>query len=51
MDKFKVEEGTVQETLMMPLYGRVYCEEPFQAYFQIRRRKSSLLMLTMISTR
>ena len=29
MEKFKVEEGTVQETLMMPLYGRVYCEEHF----------------------
>ena len=27
MEKFKVENGTVQETLMMPLYGRVYCEE------------------------
>ncbi len=23
MEKFKVEPGTVQETLMMPLYGRV----------------------------
>ena len=29
METFKVEEGTVQETLMMPLYGRVYCEEHF----------------------
>ena len=27
MEKYKVESGTVQETLMMPLYGRVYCEE------------------------
>ena len=33
MDKFKVEEGTVQETLMMPLYGRVYCEEHFPNTF------------------
>ena len=29
MNKFKVEEGTVQETLMMPLYGRVYCQDHF----------------------
>ena len=29
MEKFTVENGTVQETLMMPLYGRVYCEEHF----------------------
>lgn len=33
MEKFKVEEGTVQETLMMPLYGRVYCEEHFPNTF------------------
>ena len=33
MKKFKVEEGTVQETLMMPLYGRVYCEEHFPNTF------------------
>ena len=28
-NKFKVEDGTVQETLMMPLYGRAYCEDHF----------------------
>ena len=29
MEKFKVEPGTVQETLMLPLNGRVYCEDHF----------------------
>ena len=33
MKQFKVQEGTVQETLMMPLYGRVYCEEHFPHTF------------------
>lgn len=27
MDKFKAEAGTVPETLMMSLYGRIYCAE------------------------
>lgn len=39
MDKFKVEEGTVQETLMMPLYGRVYCEEHFPNTFPNKAAK------------
>ena len=39
MDKFKVEEGTVQETLMMPLYGRVYCEEHFPSTFPNKAAK------------
>lgn len=33
MEKVKIEQGTVQETLMMPLYGRVYCEEHFPTTF------------------
>ncbi len=33
MEIFKVEPGTVQETLMMPFYGRVYCEEHFPNTF------------------
>ncbi len=39
-EKFKVESGTVQETLMMPLYGRVYCEEHFPLTFQNRAAKA-----------
>ena len=27
MDKFKAEAGTVPKTLMMSLYGRIYCAE------------------------
>ena len=33
MERFKVAPGTVQETLMMPLYGRVYCDEHFPNTF------------------
>ena len=33
MERFKVAPGTVQETLMMPLYGRVYCDEHFPDTF------------------
>ena len=39
MEKFKVETGTVQETLMMPLYGRVYCEEHFPNTFPNKAAK------------
>jgi len=39
MGKFKIEEGTVQETLMMPLYGRVYCEEHFPNTFPNKEAK------------
>ena len=38
---FKVEEGTVQETLMMPLYGRVYCEEHFPNTFPNKAAKET----------
>ena len=41
MNKFKVESGTVQETLMMPLYGRVYCEEHFPNTFPNREAKEA----------
>lgn len=40
-EKFKVESGTVQETLMMPLYGRVYCEEHFPHTFPNRAAKET----------
>ena len=41
MGKFKVEPGTVQETLMMPLYGRVYCEEHFPNTFPNKASKDA----------
>ena len=41
MEKFKVEPGTVQETLMMPLYGRVYCEEHFPNTFPNKAAKET----------
>ncbi len=41
MEKFKVEPGTVQETLMMPLYGRVYCEEHFSNTFPNQAAKNA----------
>ena len=41
MEKFKVEQGTVQETLMMPLYGRVYCEEHFPNTFPNKAAKET----------
>ena len=41
MEKFKVEQGTVQETLMMPLYGRVYCEEHFPSTFPNKAAKET----------
>ena len=41
MEKFKVENGTVQETLMMPLYGRVYCEEHFSKTFPNKAAKKT----------
>lgn len=41
MEKFKVENGTVQETLMMPLYGRVYCEEHFSETFPNKAAKET----------
>lgn len=36
MERFQVQAGTVQETLMLPLYGRVYCEEHFPNTFPNR---------------
>lgn len=41
MGKFKVQSGTVQETLMMPLYGRVYCEEHFPKTFPNKAAKET----------
>ena len=41
MEKFKAEEGTVQETLMMPLYGRAYCEEHFPNTFPNKAAKET----------
>ena len=39
--KFRVEQGTVQETLMLPLYGRVYCEEHFPLTFPNKAAKET----------
>ena len=36
-----MESGTVQETLMMPLYGRVYCEEHFPNTFPNKAAKET----------
>ena len=41
MNQFKVQSGTVQETLMMPLYGRVYCEEHFPHTFPNKAAKET----------
>ena len=29
MEKYHIEKNTVQETLMIPLYGRKFCTEVF----------------------
>ena len=34
MDKYKMEKNTVQETLVIPLYGRWLCSRRFPALFQ-----------------
>ena len=34
MDKYKIEKNTVQETLMIPLYGRRLCSQQFPGLFQ-----------------
>ena len=34
MEKFKVEKGTVQETLIIPLYARKLCAEQFPTLYQ-----------------
>ena len=41
MEKFMVQSGTVQETLMLPLYGRVYCEEHFPKTFPNKAAKET----------
>ncbi len=33
MDRIKIEAGSIQETLMMPLYGRVYCSQHYPGLF------------------
>ena len=33
MKKYKIEKDTVQETLLIPLYGRKLCSERFPALF------------------
>lgn len=32
-EKIKIQPNTVQETLMLPLYGRVYCAKHFPSVF------------------
>ena len=34
MDKYKMEKNTVQETLVIPLYGRRLCSRMFPTLFQ-----------------
>ena len=34
MDKYKIEKNTVQETLIIPLYGRRLCSRMFPTLFQ-----------------
>ncbi len=34
MDKYKIEKNTVQETLVIPLYGRRLCSRMFPTLFQ-----------------
>lgn len=34
MDKYKIEKNTVQETLIIPLYGRWLCSRMFPTLFQ-----------------
>ena len=34
MDKYKIEKNTVQETLIIPLYGRRLCSRIFPTLFQ-----------------
>lgn len=34
MDKIHIEKGSVQETLIIPLYGRKLCEEQFPTLYQ-----------------
>ena len=34
MEKVKIEKNTVQETLMVPLYGRKMCSEKFSELYK-----------------
>ena len=34
MDKIYIEKGSVQETLIIPLYGRKLCAEHFPMFYQ-----------------
>ncbi len=34
MEKLKIEKNTVQETLLVPLYGRKMCSEKFPVFLQ-----------------
>ena len=36
MKQYKIEQNTVQETLIIPLYGRRLCSEKFPELFQDR---------------
>lgn len=35
MDKIHIEKGSVQETLIIPLYGRKLCAEQFPTLYQV----------------
>ena len=43
MEKYKIEKNTVQETLIIPLYGRKVCSEHFPEMLydeEAKRRKA-----------
>ena len=41
MQKVQIEKNTVQETLLVPLYGRKMCSEKFpELYYRYFRKKS-----------
>ena len=44
--KYHIEKNTVQETLVIPLFGRLVCSEHFP-----ERRSGSVTAWTMISQR
>ena len=48
MNKYKIEENTVQETLIIPLYGRQLCSQRFPQLFQDQSAEELMEALTMI---
>ena len=40
MEKYRIEKNSVQETLLIPLFGRKLCTERIRAFFGMKRRSS-----------